>query len=249
MFWFKKKKIVVDCFTPFKSVYELYKIDRAITFFPEEVKILPNYYSIEEPNTKISYEAATIRKCIGLQELYKVGYILPMWTDFICDPISSSQSRSAVALMHPPFYYNVHDKTQWNGFFDNHIHVKLASPWKIVEKSGVKFTWSSPTWNLHKHIENFSVVPGIVTYDYQSDTNVNIFVNKTAKKFTIDSGTPMAHMTPISDGEVVLKNHLISAEEHAKIGIPSDFSALRPERYLRWKNENKKAKCPFGFGK
>lgn len=249
MFWSKKKKVVVDCFTPFQSVHDLYKIDPAISFFPEEVKKLPNFYSVEDQNTKISYDSATIRKCIGLQELYKTGFILPMWTDFICDPQGAINNKTAVGLMSQPFYYNVHDKKQWNGFFDNYIHVKMASPWKIVEKTGVKFSWNAASWNLHKHMKNFIVVPGTVTYDYQSDTNVNIFVDMTAPKFIIESGTPLVHITALSDSDVVIKNHLVSPEEHAKIGIPSEFSMIRPERYLRWKKENEHAKCPFGFGK
>ena len=38
LFFFKNKKITVDCFTSDASVYKLFKIRKAINFFPEEIK-------------------------------------------------------------------------------------------------------------------------------------------------------------------------------------------------------------------
>lgn len=38
MFWFKRKKIIVDCFTYRKSVFELYKIRKSIHFYPDVIK-------------------------------------------------------------------------------------------------------------------------------------------------------------------------------------------------------------------
>jgi hypothetical protein len=249
MFWFKKKKIVIDCFTPYKGVHDLYKIDKAVTFFPEEVKKLSNFYKKKEPNTKISYDAATIRKCIGLQELYKTGFILPMWTDFICEPAGAVQGNNAIGLMLSPFSFSQHDKEQFTGFFEGLIHVKLSSPWKMVDKSGTKFSWNSTTWNLHNHVKNFTVVPGVISFEHQADTNVNVFMNPDVKNFTLTAGTPLVHMTPLTDNEIVLKHHLVSVNEFYDIGIPSDFSMLTPERYIKWKRESERAKCPFGFGK
>jgi hypothetical protein len=249
MFWFKKKQIVVDCFTTHRSVYELYKPDRAIKFFPDEIKSMPNYYEDVDASTKITQTSGTIRKCIGLLDYYKTGFILPMWTDFICQPKTAVAKETAIAMVQLPFYYSSHDRQQYPGMFEDYFHVKLSSPWLFREKTGVNFMWNSAIWNLHKNLKQFTVVPAAVSYNYQSQTNINIFINKESENFTINSGTPMVHITPISEQKVVIKHHLVDQDEYSKIGIPDDFSKLRPERYLRWIAEKQKAqsKCPFRF--
>jgi len=253
MFWFKRKKIVVDCFTIHQSVYDLYKIRPAIKYFPEDAKAMPNFYNVVDDYTKITYETATIRKCVGLINLYKQGFIMPMWTDFICEPKSSLTKKTAVAMIALPFQYQMHDRKQFLTMFENYIHLKLEGVWRLREKTGVQFLWNSPTWNLHSHTQNFTVVPGSVSYDYQSQTNVNMFINKDIDKFMIESGTPLVHIVPITDKEVVLKHHLVDQTEFSKVGIPDEYDMIRPERYIRWIKEyrenNPKPKCPFGFGK
>lgn len=251
MFWFKKKEIVVDCFTTLRSVYELYKPDISVKFFPDEIKLLPNLYDQIDETTKITYKSATIRKCNGLIDYYKTGFILPMWSEFICEPKNAIDKKTAIAMMALPFDYHSHDKRQFTGLFESYIHIKLTSPWLFREKTGVKFTWNSPVWNLHKHIKNFTVVPAVISFNYQCQSNVNVFIDRNSENFTITPGTPLAHIVPISENKIVLKHHLIDQKEYSKIGIPDDFSTLRPERYSRWVKENQKSenKCPFGFGK
>ena len=187
IFWFKKKEIVVDCFTIHQSVYDLYKIRPAIKYFPEEAKTMSNFYDVVDDHTKITYEAATIRKCIGLINLYKQGFIMPMWTDVLCEPKSSLTQKSAVAMVGLPFQYQMHDRRQFSTLFEDYIHLKLEGVWRLREKTGIQFLWNPPAWNLHRHTQNFTVVPGSVSYDYQSQTNVNMFINKNIDKFMIES--------------------------------------------------------------
>lgn len=252
MFLFKRKEIVVDCFTIHMSVYELYKIRPAIKYFPEEAKALPNFYDQVDPSTKITYQAGTIRKCIGLIDLYKEGFILPMWTDLLAEPKNGSAGDNAVAMVGLPFQYEMHSRKQYGDIFNDYIHIKLTGVWRLREKTGIQFLWNAPTWNLHKQIQNFTIVPGSISYKYQSQTNVNMFLNKNVERFTLESGTPLVHMVPITDKEVKLRHHLVSQEEYSKIGIPDEYDMIRPERYVRWVKEyeaNKTNKCPFGFGK
>ena len=253
MFWFKRKTIIVDCFTIHRSVYELYKIRPAIKYFPDETKTMPNFYDQIDDSTKIKYQSGTIIKCIGLINLYKHGFIMPMWTDFLSEPKTAAEHKNAVAMVGLPFQYQIHSRDQFGNIFEKYIHVKLEGPWRLREKTGVQFLWNAPVWNLHKHTNNFTVVPGSVSYDYQSQTNVNIFINKDIDKFIIESGTPLVHMVPITDNKVELRHHLVDQTEFSKIGIPDEYDMIRPERYTRYIKEytenNPKPKCPFGFGK
>jgi hypothetical protein len=250
MFFFNKSKIVVDCFTPFSTVYDFYKIDVASKFFPKEIQEIEKYYIDSTNNFNIKQEHGTIKTCVALQELYRNGAIIPLWTDVIFEPKQAANRESALAMVTPPFTYQTHDRKQYTGLFDNSIHLKLNSPWKLVEKSGVKFSWQAPVYNLHKNIQQFTILPGIVTYDYQTITHVNMFINAESDRFILNAGTPMVHMIPLTDKKVVYKHHLVDEDEWTKIGIPYEFSKILPGRYNRYVAESKKtSKCPFGFSK
>jgi hypothetical protein len=253
MFFFKKKKIVVDCFTPLEAVHTLYPIAKSIDFYPTEFSKINSYFSFPDPQTRVQLRASTIKRCVGIVDYYKEGFIIPLWTDFICQPRTSP----TVGMMTHPFKFGPHADESWKptGMFSDYIHIKLMSPWQVREKSGVTFTWNACTWNLHKHSKNFIVVPAALSFDVQTQTNINMFVDKNSDPFTISGGTPMIHLVPISDAEVELKTHLVSPEEYDKVGIPFDFDQLIPNRYNRYRNllknrqEKQQKKCPFGFGK
>ena len=250
MFFFKRSTIVVDSFTTHRSVHELYSIQPSIQFFPEEIKQLQNTYVEEDPNTKIRYSVPTVRKCLGMIDLYKVGHIIPMWTDFFCEPKRSLTNECAPGMMQNPFMFSMHDNRQFPGLFLDHIHLKFHGVWAIRDKSGTKFHWTSPLWNQSKHYNNFLLLPAVVSYEHQSQTNVNFFINKKSDDFLLKSGTPLVHLTPLTDKKVVFKNHLVDMKEYQKIGIPDDYGSFRPDRYKRWVREkDKQVKCPFGFGK
>jgi hypothetical protein len=256
MFWFKRKEIVVDCFTIHRSVYELYKPHYSIKYFPADIKKIPKSFKYIDDSTKIEYDGSTIRSCIGLIEHYKHGITLPMWTDFICQPKTAVAGETAIGLMGNPFYFSSHPKNQYPGLYEDHIHVKLGSPWLFREKTGVRFLWNQATWNLSEHWKHFLVLPGTVSYDVQGQTNVNIFIDKNSENFKLTAGTPLVHITPLSENKVKIKTHLVSYEEHQKISVPEDYMMVPGgRRYLKYISDKKREherdspKCPFGFGK
>lgn len=253
IFFFKQSKIVVDCFTDLPSVYELYKPSKSIDFYPEDFAKMPSYFMAEDPHLKISQKMGTIKRCIAIQEYYKNGFMIPMWTDFICQPKGFTEGRSAFGMLGGAYKYNTHFREQWvdSKMFSEYLHLKLISPWSFREKSGVKFTWNQASWNLSDHTKHFNIVPAIVSFELNKGTHVNMFVDKTVEQFTLNGGTPLVHLCPLSEKELVLKHHLVSEHEIKKLGIPDDFSWLLPNRYTRYKKliSNNSKKCPFGFGK
>ena len=254
MILFKKKKIVVDCFTYVRSVYELYSIKPAIHYFPEEIKRVPNYYDAVNPRTNISMPASTIKRCLGIIELYKHGAIIPMWTDSKFVPSNWETKKGAIFLIDNGFELTLHNTQQFPGLYVDYLPCKFGSPWRFREKNGVQFTWNPPFFNIHNTMKNFLIPPGVTSYKYQSETNINIFVNRKSEDFMVEAGTPMVHIIPITDSEVVYKNHLVDMNEFFKVGIPPEWGQLVPNRYNRWVRaqkeiEERKGKCPFGFGK
>lgn len=252
-FFFKKSKIVLDCFTDLRGVYELYKPSRSIDFYPEDFTKMPSYFMAEDPNIKITHKMGTIKRCIAIQEYYKNGFIIPMWTDFICQPKSFVEGKSGLGLIGGAFKFNTHFREQWaeSKMFIDYLHLKLVNPWSFREKTGIKFTWNQTTWNLSNHIKHFNIVPAIISFDYNSSAHINMFVDKTVHNFSIDAGTALVHLCALSEKEIVLKHHLVSSEEIDKLGIPDDFSWLTPNRLHRYKKlmDQNSSKCPFGFKK
>jgi hypothetical protein len=258
IFNFKPNKIVVDCFTPFKSVYDLYKIRKAISYFPEDIKSMDRYATVTNQQTNITQKVSTIKGCNGLVDIYKMGFIIPFWTDAVFQPKSHSEGKSALGLMPRDFNFDTHPPIQYQNLFDGWLHAKLHSPWKIKEKTGVQFSWNGALWNTHKHAKNFLVVPGGLWFDTQTTSHVNVFINRDVERFELNGGTPLVHVIPLSDKEVEVKCHFVSVEEYLKVDpIPEEFNGMSLNRWGKYYRDLKKskdldkaeAKCPFGFGR
>ena len=98
-------------------------------------------------------------------------------------------------------------------------------------------------------------------YDEQPQSNINLFFKKDVEHFILRAGTPLIHIVPLTDKEVEWKCHLVDMQEwFSKNTIPPDLSmhyeGVRNLRYRKDKEisdkmdaEEKKGKCPFGFGR
>ena len=249
MFWFKRKKIVVDCFTQHPTIYELYKPQAAIKFIPNGWKKLPKTvkikpYEQQDPESKIEFDSATMKKCIGFINLFSNGFIIPNWCDVKIEIKSDGSfmyhaGGDFIANQHPSFQ-------KWTDLYEDYGHVKFGSPWLLYEKSGVQFTWNQCDWHKTDLIDKFKIVSGVIDYKYQHQTNINMFIKRnTVLEF--DAGEPMVHLIPISDREVKIKTHLLDPAEFIKIDrTPTQYI----NQYNTWKKTiDSNRKCPFGFGK
>jgi hypothetical protein len=265
IFKFKKSKFVVDCFTYSRAAYELYKIRKAVLFYPETIKKMAPQYSITDKQTNVNIQAPTVKKCTGINGLYTKGAIMPLWMDYVAQPIPHTLGESALGVTDPQWSHRVqqHDNKQYSPLFDGYHHVKFGSVWNLVEESGIKFIWMPALYNLEEHQLNDKIIvpPGLTYYDEQPQTNINLFIKRDAENFILRAGTPLIHIVPLTEKEVEWKCHLVDHEEWvSKNKIPPDLSmhyeGVRNLRYTKDKAisdkmdaEEKKGKCPFGFGR
>lgn len=254
MFFLKRSKIVVDCFTDKESVFNLYKIRKATAFFPDEIKNVPAMVPSCDQQTNIEFEMPTIKRCNGIQDLYKNGAIIPFWTTFISQPKKHSEGQSTIGMLTVPYSFNTHPKIQYPGILEDCTHVKFSGVWNLREKTGIKFVWQSAFWNLLHHKDHFLVPPAIVDYKRQAQTNVNVFINNNCEKFTIEGGEPMVHLIPMTEKTVEYKCHLVTEKEFDKINpVPNDYGFLATSRFNKYYNhlnkskemDKKEKKCPF----
>ena len=104
---------------------------------------------------------------------------------------------------------------------------------------------------MRKYIDHISVLPAVVDYKYQHDTNINFFVLNTdqPKEFVIESLSPLVMMHPMTEDNIIIKNHLVDEKEYNRLyNIDSMF--IKDDRPLykqrkRKRDQIDKLECPF----
>lgn len=252
IFFFKKKKKVIDCFTSNQMVYEQFPIAKANEYIPDWYKKLNATYSTNVPNT-LREKAATVKRCPGISNLFNEGFILPLWSDLIFDfsPVGENfEFKWEYAATDPTWNVEVHDSQQYSGLFNNNFfQTKLTVPWLVKESTGVKFAFIEPTYTM-SNPNIFTVIPGVINFKYQNFVNVNMLTEITTpmkKRIEFEAGEPLAQIIPLTEDDVVLKTHYVSKEEYNRI----DESTSAYKWYGTYFDRKKKKEkvCPIRKGK
>jgi hypothetical protein len=206
-FFTKRNKIHVDCFTYFKGLPDLFPIKYASDCMPSWFKSIPP--TLKAPSGPT---VGTMRSCPGVNELFNTGLIIEAWSDMYIDWSNPKEGiyvqPEEIAVPHPNWQWN------FNPAFENYQHLKLITPWKFKEKTGVNFMFTGTFWS---DLANKFVVPnGVVEYKYQHTTSINIMIPKSGfpKTLTISAGEPIAQIVPLSEKDVVIHMHEISRDEY-----------------------------------
>jgi hypothetical protein len=204
-FFRRPSKIYVDCFTDIEELPKLFPVQYASERMPPFWKNLPTTVPYGGPNR------GTMKTCPGVSSLYRTGFILQAWSDLW---LSTEGGQLA---WEPKSAAESHNPSQWGDAIKNHHHLKLVSPWRIREKTGVKFMFTNTLW----HDEDFKpkVLNGIVEYKYQHTSSVNMIIPKNMFPTSqiLPAGKELAHIIPLSDKDVVIKMHVVSAQELQKL--------------------------------
>lgn len=236
-FFFKPKTIHVDCFTKSNLVYTFAPIVPAIKKIPQWWKRLPHYKEVD------SYQHTSMKQCSGILDLYKVGIMLPLWSDL--EITTFPNGELAYQFSDKASSCEFHDPSQRGEFASeqNYIHIKISSPWIFSSKEDVNWIVMDSFWD-NINLLNYKTCTGVLNFKYQSATSINLFVQKSSKveKFLIPHGRPMIHLVPIDNRQVKIHNHLIDSFEYQKRFI---------NHYHSFQNAYSKGKkilnsrCPF----
>jgi len=207
----KNKPIVVDCFTANPAIHEFFPIELATSFYPAWWKNLESSLK-SKSEYGIVLPAPTIKRCDGIIELYKKGFVIPLWSDLIIETTSAGEFRYQYSSLENFPIVN-HSRGGMGPAFDNFIHMKIQSPWIFEEKTGVQFLWQQPSWNLFEYLNDLHILPGVINYKDQGGTHINSLLSKKNNRLELSSSQPLVHITPISDRKIVVKNHLVGEVE------------------------------------
>jgi hypothetical protein len=242
-FFFKRQKIVLDCFTTNINSFDYFPIDKASNFYPDWWKSYPKSYpDINEQGIKV--ERSTIKRCDGLIDLYQQGFMIPLWSDLI---LETHPNGFKYTFADGNSVVEDHDYNQMSNEFIQYIHFKLRSPWKIRDKKGTKFAFVQPSYNHVKTLTNWHVLPGVIDFKYQHATNIN-FVAGRGQRFEIKAGHPLAHVIPLSDKEIEIKCHVVDPlnSEHQQIlNNHYPFFNGSHKKIKKIINEQENKVCPF----
>lgn len=163
---------------------------------------------------KISFtKDRSIKKCPGIIEYCKTGYIIKAWQDIkiITDingdnyqwktPLTSNDLLSnkikplpfmqEVTGFEPDFFYQYFPKPN-----TLKCVLKLNTPWFIKLPKGYSALFL-PTW--YDNENRFSVIPGILDPELNGRINVQIYWHALGKEEIIKAGTPLVKIIPFKN--------------------------------------------------
>lgn len=241
MFWFKRKKIVVDAFVKEHKYIKYAPIDKASKFFPQWFKDTPSTHQ-----SNLIFPTTTIRLCNGVIDMYKAGLMLPLWTD-IAVQVENKILQSVAS--DGETFITMHDPEQWKTFVNpqDFGHMKIESPWALHTKEDIQWIFQKPFWSSQPE-DPIIITPGVINYKYQSATNINIFVNlKTNFNKILQFKEPIIQIIPLTEKEIIIKHQVVNQQEWNKYKIPHPSFINSYKKSIDSEKANKK-KCPFGFG-
>lgn len=190
MILLKNKIITVDAYTSDQDVFSNNHLDLSNSFIPSWWKALPKFQS--DPVFP-SIEISTMKKCMGMIDLYKLGFIF--------------SSHSALA------YDTALNQVR------SRINVKL--PWVIKEKSGVRFTCLQPTYNYQDLNCLLSLDTTIWSFSSPKEISLDFSITKKFKgddsEIIIKKNIALAHFIPLIENDIVINKHLVDKKEYELI--------------------------------
>lgn len=216
-FWFKKKKIVLDCFTDVAAVHKLFPVDRARKFIPDWWKQIPLTHQGQRPMSQtLSIEEPSIRMCPAINEHFMNGVIMPAFAELIIQrdaQTGKAECMAAAATWGEPVQHNPKDMENKKDL----LHWKFSTPWLFRESTGIKWHWVQPAWHQRDPLNHW-MVPGFIEFKHQHTVQINMMIPR-GKRIHFNAGDPVIQMIPLTDNQnqVEVKNHLVDASEMEKL--------------------------------
>lgn len=254
MFWFKKKKIILKCYTTDPFAYSFAKIDWGRNFIPEWFKNLPIHSAGPD-----GFVSPTLRACHGFKQLYKNCLVMPSWSHISMTPNSIQNGPGFEWKSNTTFtHITTHPVNQIAGFYDDNRYstFKIETPWWIQCNRPVQFIVSDPVWN-RSGITDYSILPGILDFKYQTVTNILGLLEhrQERREVNFSPGDPLVFLTPMTEEDIVLEHYLVTYSELEKqlpdlrLGVNNTVNKYILRKKFITKLDEQESKCPFGFKK
>jgi len=214
MIFIKRTKLILDCFTSNPSAFEWAKPDHAVKFIPEWWKNLPKV------DDRQFAAQANMKQCAGFVDYFRSGIALPMWSDLDVKTGPVGDDSYAWQYSDGESHATSHNPQESGSFLNPKevLHLKLIYPWRFLCSEKINWVWTQFGWQKPINV-TYQVLPGVLSFKYQTGANINIVFQKqkTESLTQFKFRTPIVYMSPLSDKKVVLKHHMVSAEEFSNM--------------------------------
>tara|TARA_R100000773_G_scaffold44616_1_gene46557 strand:- start:1793 stop:2497 length:705 start_codon:yes stop_codon:yes gene_type:complete len=212
----KKPKIHLDCFCTEETLFELFPLKYAKDVIPSWFKKIPSSKQIDETFPSLNFKTS-FKHCNGIIDLYKEGFVIPLWTDFLIDTTNDGEIYFDMKASLEKGLTHWDPDNVWKANSDYYTMHKLESPWWIKSKQSCKMLFTNTFWNTR--FPQLQAVNGVIDYKYARSTNINFTLRKEPFRVLIEAGTPLVHIVPLTDAKVVLHQH-IATEKDSLMYVP-----------------------------
>lgn len=251
MFNIFKKPAVLHCYTHRADVFNYAPVNSASKFLPDWWRVLPKRPRFDNtPKTQLDDSLSTNMKgCVGFTDLYKKGFIVPMWCDFAVEVGKTNSNHFKYYFSDCVSEATPHPQVQRGEVYPEaaYQHLKLVSPWRFVCEEDIDFLLLEPTWNFNAP-EHLKILPGILNFKYQHGANVNTVWTRGTEdtKYLLEYQQPLLHLIPITNKKVVLEHHLLNTNDF--LNLASRSRAVKfINKYRAAKSTMQERGCPFHF--
>ena len=212
MFYFIRKKIVVDCFINYPLIQENYPIRKAIKSSPTWWKNLPPTFEELDNFLNIKSTYPTMKTCPGFTDLFTQSWVYPLWADY---QVKTTDTGNFMWKSPADFCPGImsHPEQQYQNCFNEYIHLKLKSPWLFFVKTGINFAFIGNDWDLLKSAPQLRILPGILNFKNNHTPNVNFFLPRANTSHQLFAGLPFVHLIPLTEKRVEFRTHCLTDSE------------------------------------
>jgi hypothetical protein len=221
MFLFRKSKLVLDLVISEENI-QTYNLFPAI----ETRRIIPSWFKTcpkSEFNWFKFIPDRTVKSCPGIIDYINSGFVTPLWSD-VNIRTSPEQIEWYSAKEDPNFFQYHETLIQSPGFYNNQFMLKTINPWRIKKrKQDIKIISVFAQYHHSKSLP-YSFMQG--TLDTKMTTALNFFIAfpKTNATYELKAGDIFMQYIPLSDKQLVIKNHLVSKQEF--INLSNEHNAI-----------------------
>lgn len=237
---FKKKKAVLECYTPLDYIARHFPVEQASKNKPKAFLDMPTQMAAPANYTACPYSKLingrkmnTIRACDGILDMWSRSYILTAPFDVAINVKNNKvEYQSTNQTLHP---LTQHPSAQFTPLFSGYANVKIVIPWKFISNRSFYWMFSPAIYHLDEDVRNSILIPpGVVNYKYVHSTNINLLVKlqEEQKVIHIKAGTPLVYLTPMTTEPVDI--HIKTVErtyweglENQTIGFKSVYKFLK----------------------
>ena len=182
--------------TDIEGLPEIEPVTLSQNFIPEWFQNIPSFSKHKE-NITAAGEGATIKMCPGLEDFFKIGYVVPLWCDVYVELKNEDEWRWRVP--YAKFDFDIHPTWQYKDYLPPEAHkntaliLKAYCPWKVKTPKGVSLLQLPMSYHFDAR---FSLMSGIIHTDMHHWINQQLVINKEGETL-IPRGTPLGMYVPI----------------------------------------------------